>query len=190
MRSISLALLASFAISASAQATPMQEQPVGVAAARASLNGHWAGTLEYLDYSANEWFGIPVKTYIEDQGDNATSIRRSDFDDGPSTGNVRITSVELFDATTGTVTIGTFPKGRAVEVSTHNVRMTHQAQDATYWTIIEEVLSKDNNRPALLRYTTTRNGDKVETIKQIDFQDDATDEWISRNRTRLTRVED
>ena len=68
--------------------------------------------------------------------------------------------------------------------------MNDQAQDATHWTIIEEVLSNDNNRPALLRYTTTRNGDKVETIKQIDFQDDATDEWISRNRTRLTRVED
>ncbi len=188
MRSLSLFFLSSIALATNAQATPDQAAPVDVAAARASLSGSWEGTLEYLDYTANQWFGIPVKTAIEDQGDKATSIRRSDFDDGPTIGNVRITSVELFDAKAGTVTTGTFRKGRTVEVYTHNVRMDGDAKDAAHWTMIEEVLGKDDNRPALLRYITTRDGDKIETLKQVDFQDDEKAEWLSRNRTRLKRV--
>jgi hypothetical protein len=169
-------------------ATPSiaQPAPIDVAAARASLVGKWAGSLEYLDYGANKWFGIPVKTLIEDQGDGATMIRKSDFDDGPKVGNVRITSVELYDAVAGTVTGGTFRKGRSVEVYTYKVRMEGNPKDATHWTMVEETLGKDDNRPATLRLTTTRDGDKVETLKQIDFQDDDKAEWITRNRTRLT----
>jgi hypothetical protein len=41
--------------------------PVDVAAARQSLVGQWEGRLEYRDYAADKWFGIPVKTAIEDQ---------------------------------------------------------------------------------------------------------------------------
>jgi hypothetical protein len=167
-----------------------EEKPVDVAAARASLSGNWQGSLEYLDYSANEWFGIPVTTRIEDQGDGATTIRKSDFDDGPKVGIVRITSAELFDAAAGTVTIGTFRKGREVEVVTYKVRMDGVPNDAANWTMIEEVTAKDNNRPAVLRLTTTRTGDKIETLKQVDFMDDDKQEWLSRNRTKLMRVKD
>lgn len=190
MRRISLFFLASAAITASAEAAPEQTQLVDVAVARESLNGRWEGTLEYLDYSANRWFGISVKTFVEDQGDKATTIRRSDFDDGPTTGNVRITSVELFDAKAETVTIGTFRKGRSVEIQTHTLRIEGEGKDAAHWTMVEEVLGKDDNRSALLRYTTTRDGDKIETVKTVDFQDDMAAEWITRNRTRLTRVGD
>jgi hypothetical protein len=168
-----------------AMAEPM---PVDVTSARASLAGKWEGSLEYLDYSANKWFGIPVKTLIEDQGDGATTIRKSDFDDGPKVGNVRITSVELYDVAASTVTGGTFRKGRAVEVYTYKVRMEGKPVDATHWTMVEETLGKDNDRPATLRLTTTRDGDKVETLKQVDFQDDDKEEWITRNRTKLTRI--
>ena len=188
MRKIFLLLFASLAIAAGAHATPGQAPAVDIAAARASLNGSWEGTLEYLDYSANRWFGIPVKTQIEDQGDTATTIRRSDFDDGPTNGNVRITTVELYDAAAGSVTTGTFRKGRTVEIYTHKVRMEGEAKDAEQWTMVEEVLGNDDDRAALLRYTTTRDGDKIETIKMVDFQDDTAEEWITRNRTRLARV--
>ena len=189
MRKIFRAFFASLAIATSAQAASEQAQPVDVAAARASLNGRWEGTLEYLDYSANTWFGIPVKTWIEDQGDKATTIRRSDFDDGPTVGNVRITSVELFDAATGSVTTGSFRKGRAIDVHTYAVRIEGKAQNAMHWIMVEEVLATDNNRPALLRYTTSRNGDNFETLKQVNFQDDEVSEWMTRNRTRMTQVE-
>jgi hypothetical protein len=182
MRHLTLFVL--LAVTTPAMAEPA---PIDITNARASLVGAWEGSLEYLDYSANKWFGIPVKTRIEDQGDGATMIRKSDFDDGPKVGIVRITSVELYDAAASTVTGGTFRKGRAVEVYTHKVRMEGAPVDATHWTMVEETLGKDDNRPATLRLTTTRDGNKVETLKQVDFQDDDRMEWITRNRTRLTR---
>jgi hypothetical protein len=178
---ITLTLLAAFGFTAALSANPT----VDVATARASLNGNWEGSLEYLDYTANEWFGIPVKTTIEDQGDGATTIRKSDFDDGPKVGIVRITSVELFDAAKGTVAIGTFRKGRTPNIDTYTVRMEGIAVDSTHWTMVEEVMGQDNNRPAILRITTKRDGDSMEALKQIDFQDDDKDEWLSRNRTKL-----
>jgi hypothetical protein len=181
-----LALLLATSLSAS----PLHAAPatIDVAAARASMAGKWTGTLEYLDYSANKWFGIPVTTVIDDQGDGATTIRKSDFDDGPKVGNVRITTVELFDVTKNTVTSGTFRKGRESELTTYAVRLDSPAKDATHWTMVEEAKSEDDDRPAMLRLTTVRNGDSVETLKEVDFLDDAKTEWMKRNRTRLTRV--
>jgi hypothetical protein len=186
----SLLLLITTMVAAPALAAPAagSVEGIDVAAARASLAGAWTGSLEYLDYTANKWFGIPVKTVIEDQGDGATMLRKSDFDDGPVIGMVRITSTELYDAKAGTVTTGTFRKGRAAELVTYSIRMDGVAGDSTHWVLIEESLAKDNNRPALLRLTTTRNGDRVETLKEVDFQDDDKVEWLQRNRTRLTRI--
>lgn len=161
---------------------------IDVAAARASMAGRWKGTLEYLDYSANKWFGIPVATMIEDQGDGATTIRKSDFDDGPKVGNVRITTIELFDAAKGLLTTGTFRKGRPADLTTYTVRMVGAAKDATHWTMIEETKSEDDNRPAMMRETSVRNGDMIETLKEVDFLDDTKTEWMKRNRTRLTRM--
>jgi hypothetical protein len=168
--------------------SPAHAAPADLATARASLVGEWTGQLEYLDYSANKWFGIPVKTTVEDQGDGATTIRKSDFDDGPKVGNVRITTVELFDAAKSTVTSGTFRKGRMAELTTYTVRLDGVAKDATHWTMIEETKSEDNHRFAMLRLTTVRNGDMVETLKEVDFLDDNKNEWMKRNRTRLKRV--
>jgi hypothetical protein len=52
MRNVFMLAISAFGITASANAAPEQASPVDVATARASLNGHWEGTLEYLDYSA------------------------------------------------------------------------------------------------------------------------------------------
>lgn len=171
----------------SAQSTAASA-PVALAAARASMTGSWQGTLEYRDYTADRWFGIPFKTRIVDQGDGATTIRSSDFDDGPKIGIVRITSVELLDADAGTVSVGSFRKGRKAEVVTYSVRIDPGARDAEHWTMTEEATGEDDNRPATLRLTTVRNGDTIETLKEVDFLDDASSEWLVRNRTRLTRT--
>jgi hypothetical protein len=161
---------------------------VDVAAARASMTGKWTGQLEYLDYSANKWFGIPVVTTVEDQGDGATTIRRSDFDDGPKVGTVRITTVELFDPAKGVVTTGSFRKGRPTEMTAYTVRMGGTPKDAAHWTMIEETKSEDDDRPAMLRLTTVRAGDRIQTLKEVDFLDDAKSEWMSRNRVTLMRM--
>ena len=173
-----------------ASAQPAPSSAPNAAAARASLTGSWEGELGYLDYSANRWFGIPVKTRIIDQGDGATMLRVSDFDDGPKTGIVRITTGELFDEKASTVAVASFRKGRAVEVTTYAVRLDPASRDATHWTMIEETKGEDDDRPATLRLTTVRDGEKVETLKEVDFLDDDKSEWLTRNRTRLTRVGD
>lgn len=170
--------------------SPTPAPPLDLATARASLDGAWAGELEYRDYSADTWFGIPVKTRIEEQGDGATSIRSSDFDDGPKVGNVRITTVELFDAATGEVSVGSFRKGRAAEITTYRLRLDPASRDAAHWTMIEEAKGSDDDRPATLRLTTVRDGDRLETLKEVDFLDDDKSEWLVRNRTRLTRTGD
>lgn len=117
-------------------------------------------------------------------------LRISDFDDGPKVGNVRITTGELFDEKAATVAVASFRKGRAVEVMSYAVHIDPASRDATHWTMIEETKGEDDDRPATLRLTTVRDGDKVETLKEVDFLDDAQGEWLTRNRTRLTRVGD
>ena len=171
-----------------ASAQPASSSAPNAAAARASLAGSWEGELGYLDYSANRWFSIPVKTRVIDQGDGATMLRVSDFDDGPKVGNVRITTGELFDGKASTVAVALLRKGRAVEVTTYAVRIDPASRDATHWTMIEETKGSDDDRPATLRLTTVHDGDKVETLKEVDFLDDDKSEWLTRNRTRLTRV--
>lgn len=177
-------------VPAFAQTTAAPAALVDVSAARASLTGAWAGELEYRDYTADRWFGIPVKTRIVDQGDGATTIRSSDFDDGPKVGNVRITSVELFDAAAATVSVGTFRKGRTAELTTYSVRMDPASRDTLHWTLVEETTGRDDDRPATLRLTTVREGNRVETLKEVDFLDDDKSEWLVRNRSRLTRTGD
>ncbi len=183
-----MSLTAALLIGAASVSTAAAPPVVDISTARASLAGSWSGSLEYLDYSANKWFGIPVKTLIEDQGDGATMIRKSQFDDGPKVGIVQITTVELFDQAKGAVTTATFRKGRSAELTSYTVRLDGAAKDATHWTIVEETKSSDDNRPAVLRLTTVRDGDALETLKEVDFLDDGKSEWLKRNRTRLTLV--
>jgi hypothetical protein len=162
--------------------------PLDIAALRLATAGHWEGQLDYLDYSANRWFGIPMTVLIEDGGDGVTLIRKADFDDGPKVGPVRITSVELFDPATGQETSASFRKGRETSLDTSTLRLAAPPVDAAHWTIIAETDSRDNDRPARLRVTTVRDGDRVTTLKEVDFLDDAAERWIQRNRSTLTRV--
>lgn len=183
-----MSLTAALLIGAASVSTAATPPVVDISTARASLAGSWSGSLEYLDYSTNKWFGIPVKTLIEDQGDGATTIRKSQFDDGPKVGFVQITTVELFDQAKGVVTTATFRKGRSAELTSYTVRLDGAAKDATHWTIVEGTKSSDDDRPAMLRLTTVRDGDALETLKEVDFLDDSKSEWLKRNRTRLTLV--
>ena len=72
------------------------------------------------------------------------------------------------------------------EISVYSVRMEGFTGDPLRWTMIEETQGSDDNRPALLRITTIRDGDSLQSLKQVDFQDDEKVEWLSRNRTKLT----
>src|SRR6476619_637916 len=143
-----------------------------IATARSSLIGRWQGKLEYRDYQADKWFGLPVKVEVRDGGDGVTLIRTADYDDGPSTGNVRITTVSMLAPDGAAETSATFRKGRAVELNTARLFLQASASAPQHWTLVELIEGRDDDRPAIIRYTTLRDGDRAVTIKEVDFADD------------------
>ena len=161
--------------------------PMTLQAARASTLGKWQGQLEYRDYQADKWFGLPVTVAITDGGDGVTQLRTADFDDGPKTGIVRITTVSLLDPAKATEYSTSFRKGRVPDLDTARLALT-AARDATHWTLVETITGTDADRPAALRLTTVRDGDAMVTLKEVDFTDDAKVEWLARNRTALKRL--
>ena len=173
---------------AAAAPAPLTVAPITVSSARQSLVGHWTGKLEYRDYQANQWFGLPVKIDIRDGGDGVTLIRTADFDDGPQTGIVRITTVSMLDG--ANETSATFRKGRKPELGTAALALAPASRDATHWTFVETETATDDDRPATLRLTTVRDGDHLVTLKEVDFTDDKAETWLQRNRTTLDRVAD
>ncbi len=182
-----IALLAAAALlTAQASAQSPAAAPLTVAQARQSLVGQWQGKLEYRDYQADKWFGLPLKVRVSDGGDGVTLIRVSDFDDGPRVGNVRITSVSMLDGASETT--ATFRKGRKVELATATLALGSASKDATHWTLVETETATDDDRPATIRLTTVRDGSKLVTLKEVDFTDDTKAEWLVRNRTTLERV--
>ena len=184
-----IAFLAAAALAAPAAPVTV---PLIVATARQSMVGEWRGKLEYRDYQADQWFGLPVEVSVRDGGDGVTMIRTADFDDGPpnssnkSAGIVRITSVSLLNGTNETT--ATFRKGRKPELATAALTLGGASKDATHWTLVETEQATDDDRPATIRLTTVRDGGKLMTMKEVDFADDAKAEWLVRNRTTLERV--
>jgi hypothetical protein len=154
--------------------------------ARQSLLGRWQGKLEYRDYQSSGWSGLPVEVNIKDGGDGVTLIRTADYDDGPTTGNVRITTVSMLAANGLEESAATFRKGRPVEVSKAKLSVGAASVSKNDWTLIETSDGTDDDRPATLRLTTTRKGSQIVTLKEVDFRDDAKTEWLVRNRTTLT----
>jgi len=153
---------------------------------RAALAGNWQGKLEYRDYQADRWFGLPVRVSVEVMRDGVTLIRHADFDDGPKTGIVTITTIALLDPATNREQSASFRKGRATELVTVTIRLT-RAEALDRWTIEELRDGTDDDRPARIRETTKRDGATMVTLKEVDFLDDTGEAWLTRNRTTLTR---
>jgi hypothetical protein len=161
--------------------------PLTLSDALQSQLGEWSGSLEYRDYSADRWFGLPVKVSIRDGGDGVTQVRVADFDDGPKVGIVRITTISMIGEDRKTEYSSSFRKGQMPEVSSTRLTLT-RATDAAHWTIISESEDRDDDRPARIRVTLTRDGDRMTSLKEVDFSDDKSESWLQRNRQTLTRI--
>jgi hypothetical protein len=176
---------------ADGQETRTKQGALTLADTRVELAGKWEGKLEYLDYQANEWFGIPVALECDAIKDRMTLVRKASFDDG-SAGTVYITSVSMLSPDSTTEYVASFRADRPAEMSSLSIRLVEanaeNPRDATHWTVIVESDSKDDNRPARIRETTTRNGDDLMSLKEVNFSDDGKDEWLQRNRTVLKKV--
>ena len=165
---------------------PALAAPPTVAEARQSLVGHWTGKLEYRDYQADKWFGLPVTVEVRDGGDTVTLIRTADYDDGPKTGIVRITTVTMLNGNQEFA--ATFRKGKPVETETVTLAVDPASRDATHWTMTETSDGTDDDRPATLRTTMVRDGDAYTATKEVRFKEGANaGNWLTRNRTELTR---
>lgn len=162
-----------------------------IADTRNELGGQWHGKLEYRDYRSNRWFGIPVTVDVEVIDDSATVIRKASFDDGDS-GTVYITTVSLLAPDHTTEYVGSFRADRPAELSSFSLRFADENKsepmNETHWSVIAETDGMDNNRPALIRETTTRSGPKLVTLKEVDYSDDKKEEWLQRNRTIIEKV--
>ena len=155
---------------------------------RLGLAGHWTGALGYRDYQSDELFELPVATTITTPGDGATLIRQSLFDDGPGK-PVWITTISLDDPAAGTSTSTSFRAGEQPELSTETVRVSAFA-DPTHWTLVYAETGEDDDAPADIRVTETRDGDALLSIKEVRPVGASTAAWRFRNQTRLTRVGD
>ncbi len=183
MKTAAALLALSLALPVAAQAPPA----LTLAEARASLAGAWEGQLQYLDYSSGKWEGIPVTVTVTLEGDGNTITRRATFDDGPRVGNVFITSLEMLGPDGVTEYSTGFRAGRVPELGKATLTLA-AATDAAHWTILAVEEGSDDNRPARIRLTSTRDGDSLVTLKEVDFLDDDKEEWFSRNRTVLARA--
>ena len=169
-----------------APATAQDAPALTLAEARASLAGAWEGQLQYRDYSSGNWEGIPMTVTVDLEGNGNTLIRRAVFDDGPRVGNVFITALEMLGPDGATEYATSFRAGRVPEIGKASLTLA-AATDAARWTILAIQDGTDDNRLARIRLTTTRDGASLTTLKEVDFLDDAGEEWLTRNRTVLTR---
>jgi hypothetical protein len=150
------------------------------------LVGNWTGALGYRDYQTNQLFELVMKTEIRGVPDGLTFIRTSSFDDGPKVGLVWITSASLYDAAKNAVTTTTLRKGRTVETETDVVSVLTYS-DATHWSVRYERDGTDDDKPAKLRTTETRDGDTVLAVKEVMPADAVAKGWQFRNQTRLVK---
>ncbi len=172
-----------------AAAQPAPPPTLTLAAARATLVGRWQGKLEYRDYQSNRWVGLPMTVAIRDGGDGVTQLRVADFDDGPKAGTVRITTVSMLLKDGASESSVSFRKNDTPELSTARLRLS-AAPTPARWVIVSEETGTDDNRPAKIRVTTTRDGNALTELKEVDFTDYAAETWLPRNRTTLTRAGD
>lgn len=171
------------ALALAAMASSASAQPSAVELRR-GLEGDWVGALGYRDYQSNELFELPVRTSIDVEEDGLTQVRRSAFDDGPS-GTVWITSTSLDEPDGSRVTTATFRAGREPELFTETVSVAAY-EDPEHWTVVYSRIGEDDDSPAEIRITETRDGTELLSIKDVRPVGAGDDAWRFRNQTRLT----
>lgn len=178
----SLSLLAAPSFAADEPAPP----PLDAAAALAATAGEWQGELQYRDYQSNSWQGLPMRVTVQAQPDGVTTLRTARYDDGPQTGIVTITSVTLVDRAAGIASYAIARTGRALDSGVARIASFAPGNDAVHWTLVTTERRIDGDSMAQVRETTTRDGDMLTTLKEVDLEGDGVDAFAPRNRTLLT----
>lgn len=184
LKTLVMVLSVLVASSPAVTATPDGER---AAALLTATTGQWTGQLQYRDYQSNSWQGLPMDVTIAAQPDGVTTLRTARYDDGPQTGIVTITTAAMVDASASTQSYAIFRKGRAADAGKVRIVSVQTGPDPTKWTIVTLERRQDGNSLAEVRETTTRDGDNMTTLKEVDPIDDKS-EWLPRNRSVLKRI--
>jgi len=145
--------------------------------------GAWEGELYYLDYQSGQRFGIPMRIDAELMPDGATLIRRLTFTDP---GNlVHAVNLSTVDRDTGELVEAYFREGRG-EMNRYEIVRTDFSDEAN-WELVYEQDGVDDDRPARIRHTITRDGISMTSSKEVRFLDDEGDFFL-RNGTELEVV--
>jgi hypothetical protein len=150
--------------------------------------GRWQGELQYRDYQSNTWQGLPMSVAIIAQPDEVTTVRTAQFDDGPQTGIVTITTVTLVDPVASSLSYAMFRRGRPTDVGLSRIVDVAQGADTSHWTIVTVETRKDGDEVAHVRETTTRDGDLLTTLKEVNPANANKEVWLPRNRSVLRRT--
>lgn len=184
MKAFALALttVVLFAGAANAQETPSATE------LRMGLTGRWTGALSYRDYQSDRLVDLPVTTTISTPGDGVTLISQSAFDDGPGH-VVWITTVSLDDPATGTSRSASFRRGGTPSLSEERLAVADYSAPMR-WTLTYSETAEDDDEPAEIRITETRDGDALLSVKEVRPVGGGEADWRFRNQTRLTRTGD
>ena len=144
--------------------------------------GQWEGELYYLDYQSGQRFGIPMKADVTTTPDGATLIRNLTWTDP---GNlVHAVNLVTVDRNSGELVEAFFRDGQG-EFMRYEIESVEFISE-TDWTIVYEHNGSDDNRPARIRHTTKRDGDRMISSKSVRFLDDDSAEFFERNGADLT----
>ncbi len=147
--------------------------------------GSWEGELYYLDYRSGQRFGIPMRVDARMTPDGATLVRELTFTDP---GNlVHAINLVTIDRDSGELVEAYFREGRG-ELLRYDV-VDVEFENDRQWRIVYEQDGNDDNRPARIRHTLSRNGDEMSSSKEVRFLDSDDDGLILRNGSLLTLKE-
>ena len=164
---------------------PLTSASEQVMEALRSTVGSWDGELYYLDYQSGQRFSIPMQAGIEATPDGATLISRLTWTDP---GNlVHAVALSTIDRDTGELVEANFRDGKA-EYLRYDLASAEIESD-TRWSIKFEQDGTDDNRPARIRITVERDGDRITSSKSVRFLDDDGGEYFERNGTDLRLAE-
>ena len=153
---------------------------------RSSLAGEWTGALGYRDYQSNKLIELPVRTWVENVPDGVTQYRRSVFDEGAGRAPVWIASLSQWKAD-GRLTNAILRAGRDPEQFDETAEVTsHSGLDR--WVVILRRTGLDDDKPADIRVTETRDGETLLSVKEVRPAGQDSAPWQFRNQTRLQRV--
>ncbi|MEO1044074.1 MAG: MliC family protein [Pseudomonadota bacterium] len=160
-------------------------QPDDITAIRADMVGRWAGKLEYRDYQSDQWFPLPVAVTITALPDPVTYLTLAAYDDGAG-GIVRTSTLTMLANAGDTEYYTQYRTGREPVSYTNSLQVV-TASDSSHWTIVATRKGMDDNRPAIIKETSVRDGDTITTLKEVHFVDNPdADDWLVRNRVTLT----